>query len=170
MLLYASFNDDALSDRFIFTNCSKYTPALVHSCLIGWGLIWFFPALGDGGTKTTKNCHDFVWLGSRATDLLLGLRGSALCPCAMSTDISVLCLGPGNHLEGPRSECFIFLLGKLSSGSGGLFACQDGLSSCPFDKLFYQRTHYHERRTYSSVFCSLRRQMVEPVCGLMSHC
>lgn len=41
VLLYASFNHDALSDRFIFTICSKYTWALVHSYLIGWGLIWF---------------------------------------------------------------------------------------------------------------------------------
>ena len=59
MLLYASFNHVALSDWFIFTGCSKYTRALVHSYLIGWGLIWF-PALGEwkqSGDVVTVFCY-----------------------------------------------------------------------------------------------------------------
>lgn len=57
-LLHESFNHDALSDGFIFTVCSKYMWGLVHSYLIGWGLIWF-PALGESGSRVVM-----LWLSS----------------------------------------------------------------------------------------------------------
>lgn len=67
-LLYTSFSQKAQSKGSYFYLCSKNTRALVHSHLIGWGLIWF-PTLrkkgkqsGDavtvfGYTLSVVDCH-----------------------------------------------------------------------------------------------------------------
>lgn len=155
VLLYASFNHDVLSDRFIFTICSKYTRALVHSYLIGWGLIWY-PALG--GADAEQRCCDVFCYTLSVVDCHSGcvtvtslsclswfqtaVGGKSLWFDWLRSRATYLSLGLRGHALCSwismylccvwvqviicRATVLFFPFAELSSGPDGLFTCQGG--------------------------------------------
>lgn len=134
MLLYASFNHDAPSAGFIFTVCSKYTRALLHTYLIGWGLISFpvWEEVNRSSDVVTVFCYTLSMVDCHSAcvtvtflsclswcqtclrkdghdlNLLLGDERKCTAFLCQYIDVSVLCLGSGNHLKS-YSLCVFFI-------------------------------------------------------------